>query len=162
MSTNELSNLHPHEVRIHIDQQPHKSPNPTTGEALYRLGHVKAGLKLYREVKGDEEDRAIENGLEVVHLSTPIGPTDWAMEETPAGPTLEPSVGNWQLPCKSHYFIREGRIVWASAWTPEQITAGRQAEKQRHRAYFEDRARQRGNVLQRAWRWIKNFFDMDR
>lgn len=95
-------------------------------------------------------------------VSTPIGPTDWAMEETPAGPTLEPSVGNWQLPCKSHYFIREGRIVWASAWTPEQITAGRQAEKQRHRAYFEDRARQRGNVLQRAWRWIKNFFDMDR
>jgi hypothetical protein len=68
MSTNELSNPHPHEVRIHIDQQPHKSPNPTTGEALYRLGHVKTGLKLYREVKGDHEDRAIENGPEIVHL----------------------------------------------------------------------------------------------
>ena len=95
-------------------------------------------------------------------VSTPIGPTDWTMEETPAGPTLEPSVGNWQLPCKSHYFIREGRILWAGAWTPKQITVGRQAEEQRHRAYFEDRARQRGSVLQRAWLWIKNFFDMDR
>jgi hypothetical protein len=45
---------------------------------------------------------------------------------------------------------------------PEQIAAGRKAEERRHRAYFEDRARQRGSVLQRAWRWIKNFFDMDR
>jgi hypothetical protein len=31
---------HKHQVRIHIDQKPHESPNPTTGEALYKLGHV--------------------------------------------------------------------------------------------------------------------------
>lgn len=55
-------------VRIHIDQKPHESPNPTTGEALYILGHVKPGLKLYREVEGDREDRGIENGPEKVHL----------------------------------------------------------------------------------------------
>jgi hypothetical protein len=95
-------------------------------------------------------------------VSTPIGPTDWEVEETPAGPTLAPSVGNWQFPCKSHYLIREGRIVWAGAWTSEQITSGRQAEEKRHQAYFDERARQRVGVLQRAWRWIKNLFDMDR
>jgi hypothetical protein len=94
-------------------------------------------------------------------VSTPIGPTDWAVEDTPGGPTLEPSVGCWQLPCKSHYWIREGRIVWSGAWTPEQIAAGRQAEEWRHRAYFENRARQRG-ILQRFWRWIRNLFDKDR
>lgn len=55
-------------VRIHIDQQPYESANPTTGEALYRLGHVGSDLKLYREVKGDREDPAIENGPEIVHL----------------------------------------------------------------------------------------------
>ena len=27
-------------VRIHIDQELHESPNPTTGEALYVLGRV--------------------------------------------------------------------------------------------------------------------------
>jgi hypothetical protein len=59
---------HTHEVRIHIDQQPYKSPTPTTGEALYRLAHVKDGLKLYREVKGDHEDAAIQDGPEIVHL----------------------------------------------------------------------------------------------
>ena len=92
-------------------------------------------------------------------VSTPIGPTDWTIKHTPSGPTLVPSVGSWQLPCKSHYWIREGRIDWYGAWTPEQIEAGRQAEQQRHHAYFEDRARQRGGVLQRFYRWIRSLFD---
>ncbi len=91
-------------------------------------------------------------------VSTPIGPTDWAIEDTLAGPTLTPSVGNWQLPCKSHYWIREGSIVWSGAWTPEQIVAGRRAEEHRHRAYFDARARRRGGVLRRLWRWIMSRF----
>jgi hypothetical protein len=57
-----------HEVRIHIDQKPYHSANPTTGAALYVLGNVAAGLELYREVRGDREDPPIENGPEVVHL----------------------------------------------------------------------------------------------
>src|SRR5690348_5549319 len=56
------------EVRIHIDQKPYHSPNPTTGAALYVLGKVAAGLELYREVRGDREDPPIEDGPEVVHL----------------------------------------------------------------------------------------------
>jgi hypothetical protein len=59
---------HHKKVRIHIDQQPYESPSPTTGEALYRLGHVGPGLKLYREVKGDREDPAIDDGPETIHL----------------------------------------------------------------------------------------------
>lgn len=59
---------HKHQVRIHIDQQPYKSPNPTTGQALYVLGGVAAGLDLYQEVDGNREDQPIENGPEVVHL----------------------------------------------------------------------------------------------
>jgi len=55
-------------VRVHIDQKPYHSPNPTTGEALYHLGHVSPGLDLYREVKADREDPPIENGPEFIHL----------------------------------------------------------------------------------------------
>jgi hypothetical protein len=29
---------HKHPTRIHIDQKPYNSPNPTTGAALYLLG----------------------------------------------------------------------------------------------------------------------------
>lgn len=56
------------EVRIHIDQRPYESPNPTTGEALYRLGHIKPSLRLYREVHGNHEDPPIEDGPEPVRL----------------------------------------------------------------------------------------------
>ena len=59
---------HHRKVRIHIDQKPHESPNPTTGEALYVLGDVKTGLDLFREVTGDREDPPVENGPEAVHL----------------------------------------------------------------------------------------------
>jgi hypothetical protein len=56
-------------VRIHIDQTAHESPTPTTGSALYLLGHVQIGLDLYREVSGDKEDPLIPNGPEVVRLT---------------------------------------------------------------------------------------------
>ena len=57
-----------HEVRIHIDQEPHHSPNPTTGAALYALARVASGIELYREVTGYREDEPIENSPEVLHL----------------------------------------------------------------------------------------------
>jgi len=59
---------HKHHVRIHIDEQPYESPNPTTGEALYKLGHIQPGFDLFREVKGDREDPIVENDDEPVHL----------------------------------------------------------------------------------------------
>lgn len=56
------------EVQIHIDQHKYESPNPTTGKALYALGHVAADLQLYRIVNGNKDDEPIENGAEVVEL----------------------------------------------------------------------------------------------
>ena len=68
-----MSETHEHEskhkLRIHIDEKPYHSPNPTTGEALYVLGNVQAGLVLYREVRGDHENPPIINGPEKIHLT---------------------------------------------------------------------------------------------
>jgi hypothetical protein len=36
----------------------------------------------------------------------------WTFTEDTNGPTLYPSVGNFQLDCKSHYFIKDGKIKW--------------------------------------------------
>jgi hypothetical protein len=55
-------------VRIHINQKPYESLNPTTGEMLYILGHIEAGLELYREVSGDQEDTPIFNDPETFYL----------------------------------------------------------------------------------------------
>ena len=59
---------HPHDVRVHIDQKPHHSPNPTTGHALYALGGVAARMGLYREVDGNREDQPVENDHEMLRL----------------------------------------------------------------------------------------------
>jgi hypothetical protein len=48
-----------HEIRIHIDEKSHHSPNPTTGYDLYELGHVREGLVLYHEVEGNQEDKLV-------------------------------------------------------------------------------------------------------
>lgn len=40
MSEKKPDTEHKHEVRIHIDNKPYDSPDPTTGEALYLLGKV--------------------------------------------------------------------------------------------------------------------------
>jgi hypothetical protein len=57
-----------HEVRVHIDERPYHSPNPTDGDGLYALGHVKPALLLYREVTGDQEDQPVPRGKEHIHL----------------------------------------------------------------------------------------------
>jgi hypothetical protein len=59
---------HKHQVRIHIDEKPYESPNPTTGEALYKLGSVQPGYDLFREVRGDKEDPIVENDDDPIHL----------------------------------------------------------------------------------------------
>lgn len=60
---------HEHSVRIHIDERPYQSPDPTVGDALYELGHLKSGLILYREVTGDQEDQPVPRGPEPIHLA---------------------------------------------------------------------------------------------
>ena len=44
---------------------------------------------------------------------TPIHkPRGWSFIEEQNGPTLHPSIGNQQLKCRSHYWVRDGKIVW--------------------------------------------------
>ena len=49
------------EVTIIIDKKELKSPNPTTGAALYKLGNVAAGYDLWKEVPGKGDDELIPN-----------------------------------------------------------------------------------------------------
>ena len=85
-------------------------------------------------------------------VKTPLGPTEWSVVETADGPSLSPSVGNWQQPCQSHYWIDRGGILWAKKWSPEQIAAGRRFEHERREAYYEALDRQRRGILHRLWR----------
>ena len=68
---------------------------------------------------------------------TPISPTDWELTFNGSSVSLHPSVGNWSFPCRSHYWLRRGRIHWARPMRPWQIEAGRadsRRRKERHAA----------------------------
>lgn len=92
-------------------------------------------------------------------IRTPLGPTEWSVEETSEGPTLQPSVGNWQQACRSHYWIWRGHIEWSGNWTQAQIAAGRRREERRRHAYFAERDKQRSGKRLTAWqrlqKWLK-------
>ena len=55
-------------VSIHIDKKEYKSPNPTTGAALYALGSVKPGFVLFKEIHGHGDDERIQNNGSAIEL----------------------------------------------------------------------------------------------
>jgi hypothetical protein len=73
-------------------------------------------------------------GQEVV---TPLGPTDWSLRVAGGVVTLHPSIGNWSFPCRSHYFIRSSRVVWAGSMTQREIERGRARDRAYREAYFD-------------------------
>jgi hypothetical protein len=79
----------------------------------------------------------------------------WSLIETKDGPSLDPSIGNWQESCKSHYWIERGKIRWAPKWTSEQITAGRQREGERLRTRYDELNQERPSKIARFWQWLK-------
>ena len=89
-------------------------------------------------------------------VRTPLGPTEWSLRETAAGPTLLPSIGNWQKPCRSHYLIRGGTVIWAGDMSDEKILAGRAAEQQRREAYYEQLYPT--GLWARVWTMLKRLF----
>ena len=48
-------------------------------------------------------------GNEVV---TPLDPNDWQMTFDGRSVSLSPSIGNWSLTCKSHYWIYRNQVQW--------------------------------------------------
>ena len=72
-------------------------------------------------------------GREVV---TPLTPTDWRITYDGVSISLFPSVGNWNFPCRSHYWIDGGRVVWADQWSDGMIAAGRVRDRFAKQNYY--------------------------
>jgi hypothetical protein len=70
-------------------------------------------------------------------------------------PALYPSIGNWQLPCRSHYWIEDGAVKLSYQWTEEKILAGRKKEEHQRKTYYSkaERRRKRKSIFRRFWNW---------
>jgi len=60
---------------------------------------------------------------------TPLSPAEWALIFDGASVSLVPSIGNWQSPCRSHYWVQRDRVRWAGQWSEAQIAAGRERDR---------------------------------
>ena len=87
-------------------------------------------------------------------VTTPLGPAEWTFMERNGRPTLYPSIGNWQLPCQSHYLITDGRVQWAPQWSGAQIETGRRRENQLRQAYYASVDKRRG-FWRRLWLCVR-------
>jgi len=73
-------------------------------------------------------------GEEVV---TPLAPTDWGLRIEGNVVTLHPSIGNWSFACRSHYWVRRSKVIWAGQMSPQEIERGRAIDRVAKQAYFQ-------------------------
>jgi hypothetical protein len=67
---------------------------------------------------------------------TPISPTGWELLFDGDTISLRPSIGNWGLRCRSHYWIARNQAVWAGPMSQEEIERGRHRDRKLTEAYF--------------------------
>lgn len=66
---------------------------------------------------------------------TPISPDDWKLTFDGETISLKPSIGNWDFPCKSHYFIRNNRSVFVQDWKGKPIS-GKKKKSNKKKKFF--------------------------
>jgi hypothetical protein len=59
--------------------------------------------------------------------------------------TLYPSIGNWSFTCRSHYWIRRNKVIWAGHMSQKQIERGRAMNRAAKQEYFKAANREVSN-----------------
>jgi Family of unknown function (DUF6527) len=75
-------------------------------------------------------------GQEVI---TPLSPTDWKLYYDGENVSLEPSIGNWGFTCRSHYWLRGGKVRWSESMSVSQVEGGRVRDQQLKSDYYESK-----------------------
>lgn len=72
---------------------------------------------------------------------TPFTPTDWKLTFDGETISLRPSIGNWNFPCRSHYIIRNSRILGAEPWEDKQVAGERRRDKKRKQQHYDEKSK---------------------
>lgn len=101
-------------------------------------------------------------GEEVV---TPLSPVDWQVRKGIHGVSLQPSIGNWNYKCQSHYIISNNKVIWASKFTQQQILAVQRKDKNAKLIYIAGKQKSLVNpspeynsLLSKFWMFVKSIF----
>jgi hypothetical protein len=67
---------------------------------------------------------------------TPLSPIEWELQYDGETISLYPSINNWTADCRSHYWIRKGRVIWETQWTDQEIEKGRSLQAKRKAEHY--------------------------
>ena len=102
-----------------------------------------------------------------------LGPAKWQLTKVPNGTvSLHPSVGNWKYACRSHYFIRNNRVVDAGPMSAAGIELVKQRDLRDRDKYIAQLNAQADAtewsrlgwwgkvraVLRKKWRLLRSFW----
>lgn len=88
---------------------------------------------------------------------TPLKPAKWQLKDAGGLVSLSPSIGRWQLPCKSHYWICDNQVLWSMAVSEEEMQAVLERDQSDLRAYYASRHKPRW-VLGFIWNLYRRWF----
>lgn len=89
-------------------------------------------------------------GEEVV---TPLGKGFWTLKDLNNRVSLSPSIGNWNFPCQSHYFIKNNKIILAEQMNKKEITILQKEEQQQIKYIYKN-----DSIFINIYKYIKNIF----
>lgn len=68
----------------------------------------------------------------------PISPSCWSIEYNGEAVSMKPSIGNFQTPCRSHYWINRNKVVWAKdSVAPSTKPNGRKKQSRHYKRWIE-------------------------
>jgi hypothetical protein len=79
---------------------------------------------------------------------TPLTPVDWAIIYDGLSISLYPSIGRWDAPCQSHYWIRNNRVIWSAKWSKGKVNSLKRNEASLRDGFFgldQDRSHHAGD-----------------
>lgn len=93
-------------------------------------------------------------------IVTPLRETEFSLAVRAGLVSLSPSIGNWNYPCQSHYWITDNQVVWAGPMSKDDIRKGRAHDEVLQDAYFRKVAWSWWRrALARVRRLVKQLFD---
>lgn len=89
---------------------------------------------------------------------TPLNPAQWRIEKSGNSVSLYPSIGNWSFDCKSHYWIKDGKVRWSYTMSQRQIAQVKTRDKRDIEEYVSQSQKDR-HLLQRMDIWLNKLVD---
>lgn len=92
---------------------------------------------------------------------TPLSPSDWSLAFDGETISLSPSIGNWDFPCRSHYWIKRSQAIYAESWGDgknQQKTGGK--SKRKTKKYSEKSKHEtvkKSPKVSKKWKWLTGF-----